>query len=102
MTWSEFLQWASSPGINAIVGAVLSVVVEYLPKYDTLEPKWKRLVFFVLCLVVPLGATALAILTGEWGAWGDWANTWWPAIVAGFTAASAGTLIHTRKVHACN
>ena len=60
MSWSEFLQYAASPGIAAIVGAILSVVVEYLPEYDNLEPKWKRLVFFGLCMVVPLAATALA------------------------------------------
>jgi len=101
MSWSEFLQYAASPGIAAIVGAILSVVVEYLPEYDNLEPKWKRLVFFGLCMVVPLAATALAIATGEWGAWGDWAGTWWPALVAGFAAGGVGTVIHTRKVHAC-
>jgi len=101
MTWGEFLQWASSPGINAIVGAIISVGTEYIPGYDTLEAKWKRLVFFALSMVVPVGATALAVLTGEWGAWGDFQGTWWPAIVAGFTAGSAGTLVHTRKLHSC-
>lgn len=101
MTWDEFLRWAASPGVNVIVGAVLSFVVDYLPKYDVLAPKWKRLVFFGLCMVVPLGATALAISTGVWGEWADFANTWWPALVAGFTAGSAGTLAHTREVKPC-
>ena len=94
MSWSEFLQYAASPGIAAIVGAILSVVVEYLPEYDNLEPKWKRLVFFGLCMVVPLAATALAIATGEWGAWGDVATTWWPAVYAGLTGAGFGSLFH--------
>jgi len=98
MSWSEFLKWAASPGINAIVGAVLSFVVEYLPSYGSLDAKWKRLVFFALSMLVPLAATALAVATGEWGAWGDWATTWWPAIVAGFAAGSIGTLVHTRRI----
>ncbi len=102
MSWSEFLQWASSPGINVIVGALLSVLIEYAPKYNDLEPKWKRLVFFGLSMVVPVGATALAVATGEWGTWGDFQGTWWPAIVAGATAGAAGTVAHTRKVKPCN
>ena len=98
MSWGDFLQWAASPGINVIVGAVLSTVSEYIPGYGALEAKWKRIVFFGLSMVIPLGATALAILTGEWGAWGDFQGTWWPAVVAGFAAGSAGTLVHTRKL----
>lgn len=98
MTWGEFLQYAASPGIGVIVGVILSVVVEYLPSYETLVPKWKRLVFVGLCFVVPLVATALAVATGEWGEWADWQTTWWPAFVAGFSATATGTVAHVRKL----
>jgi len=101
MSWSEFLQWAASPGINAIVGVVLSEVATYIQPYEQLAPKWKRVVFFGLSMAVPLGATALSIATGVGGQWADFQGTWWPAIVAGFTAGSAGTLAHTRKLKAC-
>ena len=98
MTWGEFLEYAASPGIGIIVGVILSIVIEYAPKYESLTPKWKRLIFAVLCFAVPLGATALAVATGEWGVWGDLKETWWPALVAGFAAISTGTLVHTRKL----
>ena len=98
MSWSEFLQYAASPGIAVIVGVILSVVVEYIPRYETLAPKWKRAVFVVLCFAVPVAATALAIVTGEWGAWNDWQTTWWPALVAAFAATASGTIMHTRKL----
>jgi len=98
MSWSEFLKYAASPGIAVIVGVVLSVVVEYIPSYELLEPKWKRAVFVILCFVVPLTATALAIATGVWGAWGDFQETWWPAITAAFAATASGTIMHTRKL----
>jgi len=98
MSWGDFLHYASSAGIAVIVGIVLSVVVEYWSAYEVLEPKWKRLVFFGLCLAVPLLATVLAVATGEWGEWADWRGTWWPALVAGFVAGSAGTLVHTRRL----
>ena len=98
MSWSEFLQYAAGPGIAVIVGAVLSVVIEYVPGYAGLDAKLKRLVFFGLSMSVPLAATALAVATGVWGTWGDWATTWWPALVAGCAAGSAGTLVHTYKL----
>ena len=98
MTWGEFLEYAASPGIGIIVGVILSFVIDIVPKYKTLLPKWKRLIFGGLCFAVPLGATALAVATGEWGTWGDLKETWWPALVAGFAVISAGTLVHTRKL----
>lgn len=100
MEWSEFLTYAAGPGVNAIVGFALSFCVDYIPGYDLLEPKLARLVFLGLAFVVPAGATALAIATGEWGVWNDWAGTWWPALVSGFTAGFAGTLAHTRSLKA--
>ena len=98
ITWSTFLLLMVGPGVNSGVGLLLSGIVEYLPKYNDLAPKWKRLVFAGLSLVVPLTFTALAIAIGEFGQWGDWQTTWWPALVAGASAAFAGTVAHTRKL----
>lgn len=98
MSWKEFLQLMTGTGINAAVGMLLSLTTDYWPDYNALEPKWKRVLFFVICFLIPIVATVAAIVTGEFGAWGDWQTTWWPAIVAGATAAGVGTLVHTRKL----
>ena len=98
MEWGEFLIAMAGPGVNGAVGIVLSVLVEYWPWYAGLEAKMSRLIFAALCFAIPICATVAAIATGEFGVWADWAGTWWPAIVAGATAAFAGTLAHTRKL----
>ena len=98
MSWSEALKYAAGPGVNLIVGVLLSYAVEYWPAFGTWEPKWKRLVTLALSLAVPVVATALAVLSNEWGAWGDWATTWWPALVAGGVAFGAATFAHIRKL----
>ena len=97
LTWSGFLELLSSPnGIAAAVGVLLSGVVEYIPQYDTLAPKWKRLVFFGFCFVVPLVAAGLGILTCGWSL--TWETTFWPAVLAGGIAFGGGTVAHTRKL----
>jgi len=98
MSWSEFLAYAAGPGVNVIVGIILSVIVEYLPAYGDLEAKWKRLGMAGLCLIVPALATVAAVATGEWGAWGDWPTTWWPVLLAAFAAFSGATVAHVRKL----
>jgi len=97
LTWSGFLALLSHPnGIAATVGVLLSLVVEYIPQYDALAPKWKRLVFAGACFVVPLCAAALGILTAGWAA--SWEATFWPAILAGGIAFGGGTVAHARKL----
>ena len=97
MTWSAFLDLLSSPnGIAAGVGVILSLVVEYIPAYDTLAPKWKRIVFGGSCFVVPLAAAGLGIATVGWSA--SWDATFWPAVLAGGIAFGGGTVAHTRKL----
>jgi len=98
LTWNAFLLAMVGPGVNSAVGFLLSFLVEYWPKYNDLAAKWKRLVFIALSFSVPLLFTALAVATGEFGTWLDWATTWWPAIVAGAASAFAGTLAHARKL----
>lgn len=95
--WSQFLRWAGSPGgIPAIVGVVLSLVVEYVPGWSGLLPKWKRAAFFCCCLAVPLLAAVLGVLTDGWAA--AWGETFWPALLAGGIAFGAGTLAHLPRL----
>ena len=97
MSWSDFLALLSQPnGIAAAVGIGLSFVTEYIPGYEALVPKWKRLIFLVFCLAIPLAAAGLAILTA--GAPLSWELTFWPALLAGGTAFAGGTIAHVRKL----
>ena len=97
MSWAEFLALFYTPnGITAAVGILLSGLAEYVKAYDALAPKWKRLVFGGACLIVPLAAAGLAILTV--GAPVSWELTFWPAILAGGIAFAGGTYAHTRKL----
>ena len=93
MDWATFLEWASTPsGISLAVGAVLSVVTEYIPGFPALSSKAKRGFFFAVCLVVPLAAAGFGVLTLGWSV--TWPTTFWPALVAGVMAFGSGTLMH--------
>jgi hypothetical protein len=97
LSWSGFLALLSNPnGIAAAVGVVLSLVVEYIPTYEALAPKWKRLVFGGACFVVPLAAAGLGIATAGWDV--SWEATFWPAVLAGGIAFGGGTVAHVRKL----
>jgi len=97
MTWFEFLTYLTSTGIGVVVGLLLSVAVEYWPKYTELGAKIKRLVFGAFCLVVPFGGYALGLLTNEF-AFISFQESIWPLLVAAFAAFSAGTVAHMRKM----
>lgn len=94
MTWPEALQFAIGPGGAVIAGVLISILAEYWPAFQALGQKYKVAVYVGLCLLVPVGATALGILTAEFGQWGDIGGTWWPAIYSGIGAAGIGTLFH--------
>jgi len=98
--WLQFLAWLVVPSsITIAVGVVLSVVVEYLPNFDALDPKWKRVVVFALSLVVPVLAQVCRLASNVEGlAWADWATTWWPVVVAGVTSFASATVTHIRKL----
>ena len=97
MSWSEFLKFLVSPnGIAAALGVVESILVEYIPSFKVLLPKWKRLIFYFVCLVVPVLSVAVGVFTLGWPA--DFQTTFWPAIGAGVVAFASGTLVHTRKL----
>ena len=95
-TFDSWLILASGPLVAAIVGVVLSWVVEFLPRYEELAPKVKRLVFAALCMAVPLLAAALRGALGyvEW----SFDPLFWHAIWAGAAAIGMGNLAHTRKL----
>jgi hypothetical protein len=97
MSWTEFLSYLRGPGVAAVVGVLLSYIVEFWPQYQSLESRYKRLVIAGLCFVVPVVATALSCASGM-TVWGDWPDTWWPALVAGFVAFSSNQFAHMRKL----
>jgi hypothetical protein len=97
ISWEQFLRWASEPsGIPLIVGTLMSVLLEYWPKFGTWKPKMKRAVFFGLSLAIPLLAAVLGIVTLGWPM--TWEATFWPALVAGVMAFGSGTLSHLPKL----
>ena len=96
MEWTEFLRYAAGPGVAAIVGLLLSETANYLPGFDALAERLKRIVFCLLCMIVPTLASVLGVWTAGWPS--TWPATYWPALVAGAVAFGSGTLAHTRKM----
>ena len=96
MSWPEFLQYASGPGVAAVVGIVLAELARYWPAFVSFPSKWKRVVFFLDCLSVPLLASLLGVWTCDWPF--SWSVTFWPALVAGAVAFGSGTLVHTVRL----
>ena len=96
MEWTKFLEYAAGPGVAAIVGLLLSELVTYWPAFADLLDRWKRVVFCLLCMIVPVLASVLGVMTAGWP--GTWVATYWPAVVAGGVAFGSGTLVHTRKM----
>ncbi len=91
MTLQEFLQYIqTSGGINVAVGFALSFVAEWIPGYDSIEPRLKRLVMMVLCFVLPIVATVLlGCYTPE---------CLWQALLAGGSAFFGSQVAHVRKL----
>lgn len=96
MTFVQFLDYASGPGVNFVVGILLSFLIEYVPRYCYLPPKHKRLVFCGLCFLIPVLAAMFKGLCGYVDF--TWDPVVWNAIVAGAAAISAGTIAHTPKL----
>jgi hypothetical protein len=96
-SWSAFLSWLSEPsGVSLAAGVLLSILVEYWPRFATFTKKIKRVVFVGLCAAVPVLAAVLGILTLGWSP--GWAETFWPAIVTGLFVFGSGTLAHTPRL----
>ena len=94
MSWERALEYASSPaGVGAIVGWLLSWLMEYSPRFAAMAPKGKRLAFAAACLTVALlGACLQAV--GGFRAWG-WDPLLWQALQAALAAFAMGTLKQT-------
>jgi hypothetical protein len=95
-TFDSWLQGASGPLVSAIVGVALSFVVEWWPAYQTWSSRWKRLAYFGLCLVLPVGAACLRATLG-YVAW-SFDPLVWHALWHGVLAGGAGTVAHTRQL----
>jgi len=96
-SWSTFLSWLSEPsGVSLGTGVLLSILVEYWPRFAAFTKKIKRVVFVGLCVAVPILAAVLGILTLGWSP--GWVDTFWPAIVTGLFVFGSGTLAHTPRL----
>ena len=97
MSFNDALQYATSPlGVGVIAGLLLSWLAEYVPRFTTLEPKLKRLVFLGVSLLVPIIASLVMAATGVVAL--TWDPLIWEAIVAGITAFGAGTMLNARAL----
>ena len=96
MSFQEFLQYASGPGVNVIWGFILTVIVEWFPRWEELESRIKRAVFFVASMAVPVTASLISVAANYQDFGFD--TVIWPALVAGFACFSAGTVSHIRKL----
>ncbi len=97
MSWLQFLEFARGSGVNALVGVGLYYLVDYWPEFELLAPRIKRLLVASLCLVIPLVATLLSVFTLGLPI-GDWANVWWPAIVAAAAAFTSSTIVQAKDL----
>lgn len=95
--WGDFLAAMSRANfLSVAVGIALSIIADYIPGYDALQPKAKRLVFLGVSLFLPLLAASLGVLTAGFDP--SWEATFWPAVAAGAMTGWAGTTFHTRKL----
>jgi hypothetical protein len=97
LSWDSFLSFLSQPsGVSLGAGILLSILVEYWPRFAAWSKKIKRVVFVGLCTAVPVVAAVLGILTLGWSP--GWVDTFWPAIVTGLFVFGSGTLAHTPRL----
>ena len=91
----EFISWLmTSAGTNIAVGAIVSLLVEYVPQWSEWGPKKKRPILFGLCLIVPF--VGLAIGTQICGL--SWETWWWTVLVAGGAAFVGSQMAHIRAL----
>jgi len=82
--------------LHGAAGIALSYIVEWWKGYGDLNPQVKRLVFLGICLVIPIAAAGVGVLSCGQSA--SFVETWWPALVAGLTVFGGGTVAHSRKL----
>lgn len=90
MTLPQFLDALTDPsGLAIALGMIFSWLVEYVPAWGTLAPKYKRPAFAFLCVLVPVLARAVQINLGL-----DVNNfdRWWEAAYTGAVLFMSGSL----------
>lgn len=97
MSWNDFLVAMRGPEINTAVGVLIYVLANHWPRFGTLTPRNKRLAVMALSVLVPILATLLSVLTLGLP-FGNWATTWWPALVAGVMAYVTSQGLHLRDL----
>jgi len=82
--------------IGLIVGALVSFLAEYIPKWDELDPKLKRIIVLLLCMAIPfLGLWLRVQICGlVQVTWDDIAL----AVAAGWAAFTGSQLAHTPRL----
>ena len=97
MTLQEFLVFLQqATGIGVAIGFIMSLVMDWWPGYDMLQPKAKRLFFGGLCFAIPLAAAGIGVALGYYPA--EFDAVFWPALTAGFAAFGSGTFTHARRL----
>jgi hypothetical protein len=98
MTFSDWLHQLQGPAIEAVVGLLMSVAGEYLPSawWQGLAAKYKRAVYLILCLGVPVAAAAVSAACGYQPASID--ATYWPALQAGAIVFAASQAAHLPRL----
>ncbi|MGD8499076.1 MAG: hypothetical protein PVJ86_00420 [Phycisphaerales bacterium] len=66
MTVKEFLDYATGPGISAIVGFIVAFILEWMPAFTSLSAKGKRGLTMGLSFAVPVAATFLIWVYSGW------------------------------------
>ena len=90
MSLTQFLEYAAGPGVNAIVGFILSFAADSVPGYSGLNPKWKRGLMMAACFCVPIAATLALGRFDQEAVWG--------ALTAGFVAFFGSQAAHARAL----
>ena len=97
-TLSDFIALLTTPdGIAAALGVVLSWLVEYIPQWDDLAPRWKRLLVAGTALVI--GVCAVVVQAQMSGTPID-ADLLYRGVRAGALALATSQLAHARHLPA--
>ena len=98
LSWCDALVWLQSvEGVVAgVLGVGLSWLIDYVPGFVGLAPRWKRLIILGLCLGVPLLSVLVAVWTGCFGV--PSGDAIWQAVAAGAVAFSTSQIAHLPKL----
>ena len=81
--------------LGVVIGAVMSLLADYIPNFNVLEPKYKRLVFVSASFIVPLFVFLFGYMAGVYE-FIDFQTSIYPFLRSGFAVAVGGTVAHTR------